>query len=161
MKQNIFTLKSKAFANQHEIPKQYTCEGRDISPQLEWSGVPEGTKSLVLIVEDPDAPDPKAPKMIFTHWIVYNIPLSQNYLADGAENLSSEVRFGLNDWKRSTWGGPCPPIGKHRYFYKLYAVDTILNFFTVPTKKQIEEAMNNHILGKSELVGLYEKSKLN
>lgn len=158
MIQNNFIIKSNAFANYQEIPKQHTCEGKNISPSLSWSGVPEGTKSLALIVEDPDAPDPKAPQTIFTHWIVYNIPATANAIAEGAIDKSSEVRFGVNDWKHAYWQGPCPPIGQHRYFYKLYALDTMLSFANSPNKSQLEKAMTEHILGTTEIVGVYQKT---
>ena len=153
------TLQSPAFTHHGEIPSRYTCDGEDISPPLTWSGIPEGTQSLVLIVDDPDAPDPKAPKMTWVHWLLYNIPPDT---AGFPENVSPDelpkgTMEGLNDWKRTGYGGPCPPIGKHRYFFKLYALDTILPDLGKPTKSQLEKAMQNHILEKTELVGTYQK----
>ena len=152
-------LTSSAFSDGGEIPRQYTCVGKDTSPPLAWSGVPEGTKSLVLIVDDPDAPDPKAPKMTWVHWVLYNIPAMVTAIPEGASasDLSPQVRSGLNDWKRTGYGGPCPPIGRHRYFHKLYALDAILTGLEKPTKQQVEAAMEGHILAKAELVGTYQK----
>lgn len=152
-------LTSTAFAHDGAIPKLYTCQGKDISPALAWSGLPEGTKSLVLIVDDPDAPDPKAPKMTWVHWVLYNIPPSANGLPEAVapSALPTGTREGKNDWGRKSYGGPCPPIGRHRYFHKLYALDAELPELNLPTKAQVEEAMQGHVLGKTELVGTYKK----
>ncbi len=154
-----FELTSPAFKNGGEIPKKYTCQGSDISPPLKWSGIPEGTKSLVLIVDDPDAPDPKNPRMVWVHWILYNIPPDINELEEGFEKTKAafKVEQGLNDWKRTGYGGPCPPIGRHRYFFKLYALDIVLKGLNKPTKEILEKAMDGHILSKAELIGTYEK----
>src|SRR6187455_42489 len=118
----MLALKSSAFTHQGKIPTQYTCEGPDLSPPLAWSDPPPGTKSFALIVDDPDAPDPKAPKMTWVHWVLYNIPVSATGLEEGISprDLPSGTLEGLNDWKRTGWGGPCPPKGRHRYFFKLY-----------------------------------------
>jgi hypothetical protein len=155
------TLTSPAFAAKAEIPAVHTCEGADTSPPLEWSGVPGRTKSLALIVDDPDAPDPKAPKMTYVHWVLYNIPPATTRLADGAAKggLPPGTREGKNDWKRTGYGGPCPPIGRHRYFFKLYALDGELPDLGAPTKAQLEKAMEGHVIEKAELVGTYEKKK--
>ena len=155
------TLRSKAFTDGGEIPTKYTCEGEDIAAPLEWEGVPEEARSLVLIVDDPDAPDPKAPKMTWVHWVLYNIPPGTTGLPEGAASadLSPGTKEGLNDWKRTGYGGPCPPIGRHRYFHKLYALDTVLKEMDRPTKAQIEAAMSGHVIAKTELVGTYEKSR--
>lgn len=153
-----FILESTAFKNNGEIPEEYTCEGENISPPLRWSGVPTGTKSLVLIVEDPDAPDPRNPRGTWVHWVLYNIPPAES-LDQGMESLPEEVGVGLNDWKHGIWEGPCPPVGRHRYFYKLYALDTKLHFAKAPAKAEVERAMKGHVLGATELVGLYEKHK--
>ena len=152
-------LTSPDFKNQGEIPSVFTCDGKDMSPALSWSQVPEGTKSFALIVDDPDAPDPANPKMTWVHWVLYNIPESSNSLPKGVktENLPQGTREGLTDWKRTGYGGPCPPIGKHRYFHKLYALDTLLPNLQRPTKAQLEKAMEGHILDKAELIGLYQK----
>ncbi len=155
------TLTSSAFSHGGEIPVQYTCLGRDLSPPLAWTGVPPGTRSLVLIVDDPDAPDPKAPKMTWVHWVVYNIPPTVTAIPETASagDLAPEVRFGLNDWKRTGYGGPCPPVGRHRYVHKLYALDTMLTGLDKPTKKQLEAAMKGRILAHAELVGTYQKAQ--
>jgi len=156
-----FTLKSPSFSENGNIPAKYTCEGQDISPPLSWSGVPAGTKSLALIVDDPDAPDPRAPKMTWVHWVLYNLPPSSNGLPESVSKsaLPQGTLEGTNDWKRTGYGGPCPPIGRHRYFFKLYGLDTALPNLGNPTKKQLEDAMKGHILAQTELVGTYEKGK--
>ncbi|MCU7935139.1 MAG: YbhB/YbcL family Raf kinase inhibitor-like protein [Candidatus Thiodiazotropha sp. (ex Dulcina madagascariensis)] len=153
------TLKSTAFIHGGEIPSQYTCEGMDLSPSLEWLGVPENARSLVLIVDDPDAPDPKAPRMTWVHWIIYNIPPDVTRFADGviSATLPIGTKQGLNDWKKIGYGGPCPPVGRHRYFHKLYALDTVLEGMDQPDKADIETAMRGHILEQTELIGTYEK----
>lgn len=153
------SLKSSDFAHQGEIPQQFTCQGDDSSPALSWSGVPANTKSLVLIVDDPDAPDPANPKMTWVHWVLYNIPPTITELprAIAANNLPGWTRQGINDWKRTGYGGPCPPIGKHRYFHKLYALDIELPDLNQPTKAQLEVAMKGHILEQAELIGTYQK----
>lgn len=156
-----FLLTSTALVNGDPIPVQYTCQGEDVSPPLQWEGLPEETASLVLIVDDPDAPDPKAPKMTWVHWVLYNLPPGAIGLEEGVmtENLPTGTRQGLNDWKRTGYGGPCPPIGRHRYFHKLYALDTVLTGLDHPTKAQVEAAMKGHIVAKAELVGTYEKTR--
>src|SRR6266545_1132125 len=155
------TLTSPAFQHGGEIPVQYTCEGDDISPALHWAEVPAGAASLALIFDDPDAPDPKAPKTTWVHWVLYNIPASATGLAEGIspEDLPSGTLEGLNDWKRTGCGGPCPPKGRHRYFFKLYALDTVLPDLHRPTKAKLEAEMDGHIVAKAELVGTYEKAK--
>lgn len=155
------TLSSAAFKPAGEIPVKHTCEGADVSPPLEWSGVPPSAKSLALIVDDPDAPDPKAPRMTYVHWVLYGIPTTAKGLAEGAAKggLPAGTLEGTNDWKRTGYGGPCPPVGRHRYFHKLYALDTTLPDLGRPTKAQLEKAMEGHILEKTELIGTYEKKK--
>ena len=152
------TLTSSAFTQNGKIPTRYTCDGGDISPPLAWSGVPAGAKSLVFIMDDPDAPDPAAPQMTWVHWVLYNIPPDTPGLAEGAAagGLPKEALEGENDWRRPGYGGPCPPVGRHRYFHKLYALDTKLPDLRRPTKKQIEQAMHGHILAHAELVGTYQ-----
>jgi Raf kinase inhibitor-like YbhB/YbcL family protein len=152
-------LTSPAFAPGAEVPTLFTCEGSDISPPLEWTGVPDGTKSLVLIVDDPDAPDPAAPKMTWVHWVLYDIPPSATGLPEGVEprHLPPGTREGTNDWKRTGYGGPCPPIGRHRYFHKLFALDLLLGDLGAPTKAEVEKAMEAHVLARAELMGTYEK----
>jgi len=153
------TLKSSAFDNGGEIPSRYTCEGEDVSPSLVWTGVPETARSLVLIIDDPDAPDPKAPKMTWIHWVLYNIPPDVTGLPEGVvpAKLSPGMIEGLNDWKRIGYGGPCPPIGRHRYFHKLYALDTVLEVMNTPTKANVEVAMKGHVIAQTELMGTYKK----
>ncbi len=156
-----FTLTSSAFAEGHDIPIDHTCEAGDVSPPLAWSGIPAGTKSLALIVDDPDAPDPDAPKMTWVHWVLYNLPPDTKGLhqAVEADELPPGTREGKNDWKRVGYGGPCPPIGRHRYFFKLFALDTMLPDLSQPTKAQLEKAMDGHVLAKAELIGLYQKTR--
>src|SRR5215467_5455069 len=113
-------LTSTAFAEGGEIPKIYTCEGRDLAPPVAWSDVPNNAASLVLIVDDPDAPDPAAPKMTWVHWVLFDIAPTVTGTAEGGQPLPGGARDGLNDWKRSGYGGPCPPVGRHRYYFKLY-----------------------------------------
>ncbi len=152
-------IHSPAFADGGEIPSKYTCEGDDIAPPLEWKGVPGNARSLVLIVDDPDAPDPAAPRMTWVHWLLYNLPADTSGLPEGVAeaDLPTGVRGGLNDWKRTGYGGPCPPIGRHRYFHKLYALDTVLEGLNKPTRAQLESAMKGHILAQGQLVGTYRK----
>jgi hypothetical protein len=119
-----FAITSPAFAHNTEIPAVCTCEGADTSPRLEWTGAPSGTKSFALVVEDPDAPDPAAPKRVWIHWVLYNIPTDATHLPEAVSDLPAGTLEGTNDWNRTGYGGPCPPIGHHRYFFKLYALDT-------------------------------------
>ena len=153
------TLNSTAFAHQGAIPAKYTCEGGDVPPPLAWTGLPAGTRSLALIVDDPDAPDPAAPKMTWVHWVLYNLPPTANGLAEGASALPAGTQHGLNDWRRTGYGGPCPPIGRHRYFHKLYALDTVLPDLGRPSKAVLEKAMKGHVLGTAELIGTYQKQR--
>jgi Raf kinase inhibitor-like YbhB/YbcL family protein len=153
------TIKSSAFAPNGAIPIKFTCEDDDVSPALEWSGVPPGAKSLALIVDDPDAPDPAAPKMVYVHWVLYDVPPTVRGLPEGVKSgqLPKGAREGTNDWKRLGYGGPCPPIGRHRYFFKLYALDTTLDKLGPgATKADVEAAMRGHILEQAELVGTYQ-----
>jgi Raf kinase inhibitor-like YbhB/YbcL family protein len=155
-----FALSSPAFTPGGEIPALFTCEGRDLSPALDWTGFPEAARSLVLIVDDPDAPDPKAPRMTWVHWVLYNMPPSARGLPEGVavKDLPAGTKQGTNDWKRTGYGGPCPPIGRHRYFHKLYALDAVLPDLRRPTKAQLEKAMQGHVLEKFELIGTYQKN---
>jgi Raf kinase inhibitor-like YbhB/YbcL family protein len=151
-------LSSPAFTHNGPIPTQYTCDADDRSPPLEWTGVPPGAKSLALIVDDPDAPDPKAPKMVYVHWVLYDMPPSTTGLPESAASLPAGTREGTNDWKRTGYGGPCPPIGRHRYFFKLFALDTMLGDLGAATKAELEAAMRGHILDQGELIGTYARS---
>jgi Raf kinase inhibitor-like YbhB/YbcL family protein len=150
-------LTSPAFSHGAEVPAKYTCEGEGISPPLVWSGVPASAKSLALIVDDPDAPDPAAPKRTWVHWVAYNIPPNASPLAEGTTQLPAGARQGQNDWKSTGYGGPCPPVGRHRYFHKLYALDTVLPDLGPVTKDKLEAAMKPHLLAQAELVGTYQK----
>jgi hypothetical protein len=149
-------MTSSSFENEREIPARYTCEGEDVSPPLAWSGVPQGTRSLALVLDDPDAPDPRAPKTTWVHWVVYDIPPSAAGLAEGAA-LPAGAREGRNDWKATGYRGPCPPIGRHRYFHKLYALDTVLPDLGQPDKATLEGAMKGHVLAQATLIGTYAK----
>jgi len=153
------SIQSKSFRHNEMIPARYTCDGQDISPPLQWSGMPTEAKSLVLIVDDPDAPDPAAPRMTWVHWVLYNIPVDAPGLEENisSASLPEGTKEGINDWGRKGYGGPCPPIGRHRYFFKIYALDTVLADLQQPTKKQLEEAIEGHILTKAELVGMYQR----
>ena len=153
------TLKSPDFVHQGEIPGQFTCDGVNSSPALSWSGLPQNTQSLVLIVDDPDAPDPAAPKMTWVHWLLYNIPPTVTELpkAVTAGDLPPGTQQGKNDWKKTGYGGPCPPIGRHRYFHKLYALDVLLPDLKEPDKAALEKAMAGHVLEQAELIGTYQR----
>ena len=154
------TLTSTAFADKGAIPRDYTCEGLDLSPPLAWAGVPPGTRSLALIIDDPDAPDPAKPLMTWVHWVLFNIPPELAALPSGAaKQLPAGIRQGLNDWKRSDYGGPCPPVGRHRYFHKLYALIRLDDMPSLVTKAALEKAMQGHILARAELVGTYRKGQ--
>jgi len=154
------TLKSSAFPHNGAIPRRYTCQGEDVSVPLAWSGAPPATKSFVLIVDDPDAPDPKAPRMTWVHWVLYSLPPTAMSLQDGISTgeLPKGTLEGLNDWKRTGYGGPCPPIGRHRYFHKLYALGTLLPAMESATKSDLEQAMKGHVLERAELIGTYQKN---
>jgi Raf kinase inhibitor-like YbhB/YbcL family protein len=154
------SISSSAFQPQGTIPSTYTCQGKDVSPPLSWKGVMKNVQSLVLIVDDPDAPDPRAPKMTWVHWVLYNIPPEVSGLPEGVvdDNLPPKTLSGKNDWKKTGYQGPCPPIGRHRYFHKIYALDVVLPDLNAPTKTQLEQAMKGHIVGQGEIIGTYEKS---
>ena len=155
------TITSTAFQHNGEMPSVFTCQGKDLSPPLHWQGVPDNIRSLVLIVDDLDAPDPKAPKMTWVHWVLYNLPPDSRGLPQGctSADLPPGTREGLNDWKRTGYGGPCPPIGRHRYFFKFYALDQELEAMDRPDKAQVEAAMKGHIIAQAELVGTYQKTR--
>jgi Raf kinase inhibitor-like YbhB/YbcL family protein len=152
-------LASTAFSHNGAIPSRYTCEGQDLAPPLAWSGVPPAAKTLVLIADDPDAPDPAAPRMTWVHWVLYNIPPTANGLPEGGKPLPRGTLEGVNDWKRTGYGGPCPPIGRHRYFFKLYALDTVLSNLVHPSKSELEARIKGHVVAQAELVGTYQKRK--
>ena len=153
-------ITSSAFSHNESIPSVYTCDGQDVSPQLEWDNIPSAAESLALIVDDPDAPDPAAPKMTWVHWILYNIPVESPGLKEkiSPAELPVGTKEGINDWRRTGFSGPCPPVGRHRYFFKLYALDMVLPDLQEPTKSELEQAMQGHVLEKAELIGTYQRS---
>jgi len=154
-----FTLRSAAFRDGAEIPFKYTCEGSDVAPPLAWTGIPQHTRSFALIVVDPDAPDPRAPSMTWVHWVLYNIPARTTNLAGGraGRDLPAGTRAGLNDWNKAAYGGPCPPVGRHRYFFRLYALDTVLSDQGHPTRAALKAALEGHVIGRATLMGTYRK----
>ncbi|KAF0163295.1 MAG: PEBP family protein [Rhodocyclaceae bacterium] len=156
-----FALHSGSFMPDGMLPSRLTCEGQNLSPQLSWTGLPASTKSLALFVDDPDAPDPAAPRMTWVHWVLYNIPPGAAALAEGVavKDLPPGARQGLNDWQRTGYGGPCPPVGRHRYIHKLFALDVVLPDLELPTKAALEKAMQGHVLGRSELIGYYQRRR--
>ncbi|MGZ8194090.1 MAG: YbhB/YbcL family Raf kinase inhibitor-like protein [Methylosarcina sp.] len=153
------TLKSFAFEHQNAIPKQFTCDDANFSPQLSWANVPSNAKSLVLIMDDPDAPAPVLPFMRWVHWLLYNIPPTTSGLPQNvsSRDLPKGTLEGKNDWKETGFKGPCPPIGRHRYFFKLYALDTVLPDLHLPDSAVLEKAMDGHILDRAELIGVYQR----
>lgn len=154
-------IHSPAFDDEGAIPSRYTCDGQDVSPPLAWADWPAGTQSLALVVDDPDAPDPRAPKTVWVHWVLYDLPPTAGGLAEGIapEDLPRGTREGRNDWKRTGWGGPCPPVGRHRYYFKLYALDCVLSDLHQPTKKELLAAMEGHVLAEAQLMGTYQKQE--
>lgn len=151
-------LTSTAFEPNREIPSAYTADGANRSPPLAWDDPPPGTTSFALIVDDPDAPDPKAPKVTWVHWLVYNLPAGVRALPEGGQ-LPAGAREGINDWKRPGYGGPSPPVGRHRYVFKLFALGTELPDLGLPSKAALERAMEGHVLARAELVGTYQKQR--
>lgn len=155
------TLTSPSFAHGGAIPARHTCDGDDTSPALVWTGVPAGTKSLALIVDDPDAPDPAAPKRVWVHWVLWDVPPEVTSLPEGVgdADLPPGTRVGINDSHEMGYGGPCPPIGRHRYFHKLYALDTVIGPLPEATKARLLKAMEGHVLASAELMGTFHRHK--
>jgi len=150
-------ISSSAFKEGQMISSKYTCDGQDISPPLEWGDAPGGTKSFALICDDPDAP-----RGIWVHWVVYNIPPDVNNLGENIRaerELANGIRQGSNDWPRIGYGGPCPPSGTHRYYFKLYALDAVLNLNPGATKEQLLKAMTGHILEEAHIMGKYQRKR--
>ena len=150
-----FEVTSSAFGQGEPIPTQYTCDGDDISPPLAWENPPEGTKGFTLINDDPDAP-----VGTWDHWILFNLPADARSLPEAVPpdaELAGGGQHGQNSWRRLGYGGPCPPSGTHRYFFKLYALDTTLNLDSGTNKKQVLQAMEGHILGQAELMGVFSR----
>jgi Raf kinase inhibitor-like YbhB/YbcL family protein len=156
-----FAIESPSFEDGEEIPTRFTCEGADVSPELRWSNPPEGTRSFALIVDDPDAPDPRAPKTTWVHWVLYNLPAEARGIREAAtaDGLPPGTLQGRNGWKRVGYGGPCPPVGRHRYFHKLFALDAQLENLEEPGAADLERAMEGHVLGRVELIGTYRKQR--
>jgi hypothetical protein len=152
------TLSSSAFAANGAMPSKYSCEGQNVSPPLAWSGAPATTKSFTLIVQDPDAPDPAAPTKVVTHWVVYDLPATTSAIAEGGADLPSSAHQAKNEKGDPKYMGPCPPKGNHRYFFKLYALDSVLPALDGPKEKDIEQAIQGHVVGTGELIGMYQKS---
>lgn len=152
------TITSPAFSAGEEIPARYTCEGAECSPPLAWHGAPERTASFVLIVDDPDAPDPRAPRRTFVHWVLYNLPPETTGLAEGVDRtaLPAGTLEGRNDGRDTSYVSPCPPIGRHRYFFRLYALDAMLPDLRTPLRADVDRAMASHILAQAELMGTVE-----
>ncbi len=154
-----FSITSTSFRHNGTIPSRHTCDGLNVSPPLNWSGIPANTKSLVLIIDDPDAPDPKAPKTTWVHWMLYNIPPDTQGLPEGiaAAALPPGTLQGKNDWQKVGYGGPCPPTGNHRYFHKLIALDIMLPDLNSPTRAALEAMIQGYTIGRVELVGRYQR----
>jgi len=154
-------MTSTAFAEGQPIPEKHTCQGRDLSPPLKWTNAPANTRSFALIADDPDAPDPKAPKMTWVHWVLYDLPATTIELAEDLAKtpaLPNGAKQGLTDFKRTGYGGPCPPPGgAHRYFFKLYALDAVLDLKPGATKKELLKAMEGHVLAEGQLMGTYQR----
>lgn len=157
----LLNLSSSAFAANTPIPPKYTCEGANVSPPLAWSGAPSTAKSFALIVEDPDAPDPAKPTRVVTHWLAYNIPTTAAGLAENAskKGMPAGSAQGLNEGSKPVYMGPCPPIGSHRYFFKLYALDTVLTGLRNPKKSDLQQAMQTHVVDSTQVIGAYQKTK--
>lgn len=155
----MFSLTSKAFTQGGSIPVRFTCDGTGVSPPLSWAGLPPGTQSLVLVVTDPDAPNPEAPRMTWVHWIIFDLPPIAGGVTEGEKLWPPGVYQGLNSWKRIGYGGPCPPIGRHHYFFRLYALARVLSFATPPNRERMLEAMRGHVLAKATLVGTYRRGR--
>jgi Raf kinase inhibitor-like YbhB/YbcL family protein len=157
----LLNLSSSAFAANAPIPSKYTCEGANVSPPLAWSGAPATAKSFALIVEDPDAPDPAKPTRVVTHWVAYNIPGTTSALSENASKtgMPPGSAQGLNEGNKPAYMGPCPPIGSHRYFFKLYALDTVLTGLKNPKKADVQKAMQTHVVDSTQVIGTYQKTK--
>ena len=155
--QGSLDLTSAAFAEGGTVPSRFTCQGQDGSPPLAWRDPPAGTKSFAVVVDDPDAPDPKAPKQTFVHWVLYDLPADTRSLPEGTTAPPQGARAGKNDFGKTTYGGPCPPVGRHRYFFKVYALDTVMQDIGEPTAPELMKKIEGHILARGQLMGTYEK----
>lgn len=154
-------ITSTAFAEGQAIPQKYTCQGGNVSPQLKWTNAPANTRSFALIADDPDAPDPKAPKMTWVHWVLYDLPATTTELPEDVgktPTLPSGAKHGITDFKQFGYGGPCPPPGDaHRYFFKVYALDAVLNLKPGVTKSDLLKAMEGHVLAQGQVMGTYKR----
>jgi len=152
-------LTSPAFADHGDIPRKHTCEGDDVSPSLAVEDIPPGTRSLALIVDDPDAPDPAAPRMTWVHWVLYDLPPDTVNFPVGVTSTALHALDGLNDWEETGYRGPCPPIGRHRYFFKLFALDTRLGDLHRPSSHRLQLAFTGHVVAQTQLIGVYAKNR--
>lgn len=155
------TISSPEFSPGEEIPRVATCEGTDRSPALRFAGVPDAAQSLVLLIDDPDAPDPAAPRTTWAHWLLYNLQPTTTELAAGVapSALPPGAREGKNDWKQTGYRGPCPPVGRHRYFHRLFALDRMLPDLRQPDRPGLLAAIEKHIIARAELIGTYQKQR--
>ncbi len=156
-KKMVMKIESPAFKHEGMLPSTYTCDGKALSPPLKWSGAPENVKSFALINDDPDAP-----VGLWVHWVIYNIPAATHELHENMPKdaeLKNGAKSGKNSWGKLGYGGPCPPSGTHRYFFKLYALDALLNLPSGASKEQVESAMKGHILAEAQLMGKYKRRK--
>jgi Raf kinase inhibitor-like YbhB/YbcL family protein len=155
LRMDTITIASAAFKDKEPIPSAYTCDGADVSPPLAWSTIPAAAKSFVLIVDDPDAP-----MGTWVHWVVYDLPPTRAALDENipkTDTVPGGGKQGRSDFNRVGYNGPCPPSGTHRYFFKIYALDTMLNLPSGKSKQEVEKAMKGHVVGKGELVGTYKR----
>jgi Raf kinase inhibitor-like YbhB/YbcL family protein len=152
----MLRISSSAFASNQQIPAKFTCDGEDVSPPLWWDGAPADAQSFVLLVDDPDAPDPAAPRGAWVHWVLIDIPVLSRGLPEAMRELPPGTLEGINDFQRIGYSGPCPPVGRHRYFFKLYALDTKLKLIKAD-KSAVQNAMRGHVVARAVLVGTYEK----
>lgn len=152
----VVVVSSPSFQHEQAIPRRYTGEGEDVSPSLEWRGVPGNAVSLALLVEDPDAPDPQAPERVYTHWLVFNLPPDVTGLAEAADELPGDARQGLNDFGELGYRGPCPPTGRHHYHFRVFVLDQMLDLER-PGRDEFLRAIDGHVLDEGDLVGTYEK----
>lgn len=153
------SITSEAFEMGAEIPEKYTCDGADVAPPLTINGVPAEARTLALVVDDPDAPDPAAPKRTWVHWVLYDLPPAAARIPEGGRDLPPGARPGTNDFGRTGYGGPCPPVGRHRYFFKLYALDAPLGDLKAPTKARLLDAMKGHVVAQAELMATYRRGR--
>ncbi len=153
---------SQAFRDDGPIPVDFTCDGENVSPPLSWTGVPDEAESLIVIIDDPDAPDPEEPEGVWVHWLLYNLPPTTTNLprAVAPEDLPQGTRVGRNDWGLTRYNGPCPIVGRHRIPHKVYALDTVLPDLEHPTKSKLIEAMRGHVIARGRMTGTYERRAL-